>query len=63
MNVKNQDTAHVFRPHSQKQEDAIFSTAPIVVCCTGIQWGKTRVGAVKTMLQMFKYNSPSDALS
>lgn len=61
MNEKNQDTAHVFRSHSQKQEDAIFSKAPIVVCCTGIQWGKTRVGAVKTMLQMFEYNSPSDA--
>jgi PBSX family phage terminase large subunit len=35
-----------FRPHSQKQQDAIFSNAKITACITGIQWGKSTVGAI-----------------
>lgn len=49
-----------FTPHSEKQERAIFSTAPIVVCGTGIQWGKTRVGAIKTKIAMHTYTDPGD---
>jgi PBSX family phage terminase large subunit len=35
-----------FRPHSLKQQEAIFSTHKITCCITGIQWGKSTVGAV-----------------
>jgi PBSX family phage terminase large subunit len=38
-----------FSPHSIKQETAIFSDAPITVCGTGIQWGKTTSGALWLM--------------
>lgn len=36
----------VFEPHSQKQEDAIFSDAKITALITGIQYGKSTVGAL-----------------
>ena len=35
-----------FVPHSQKQEDIIFSDANISVLGTGVQWGKTLAGAI-----------------
>lgn len=35
-----------FQPHSQKQEDAIFSDAPVTLLGTGVQWGKTLSGAL-----------------
>lgn len=44
-----------FTPHSVKQNRAIWSEKPIVLCATGIQWGKTRVGAVKTEINMYRY--------
>ena len=47
-----------FCPHSKKQEDAIFSDRPIVVCGTGIQWGKTRVGSITLKQAMHKYTDP-----
>lgn len=49
-----------FVPHSDKQEQAIFSDAPIVICGTGIQWGKTRVGAIKTKMAMHTFTSKDD---
>ena len=49
-----------FKPHSAKQNVAIWSPKPIVVCATGIQWGKTRVGAVKGMMVMHKFCRPDD---
>lgn len=36
----------IFRPHSQKQQDAILSDRKFTVLGTGIQYGKTTVGAV-----------------
>lgn len=35
----------MFTPHSQKQEDAIFCEKPFNVVATGIQYGKTTIGA------------------
>lgn len=35
----------MFEPHSQKQDEAIFSRKPFNVIATGIQWGKTISGA------------------
>lgn len=49
-----------FHPHSDKQEQAIFSQKPLVICATGIQWGKTNVGALKTKLAIHQFTHPTD---
>ncbi len=49
-----------FVPHTDKQDQALFSESPIVVCATGIQWGKTRVGAMKTKMAMHTFRGKSD---
>lgn len=46
----------IFIPHSQKQEDAIFAKERIVLCSTGIQWGKTSVGAARTKLAIHEHS-------
>ncbi len=46
----------VFECHSEKQEAALFSEKRITLCSTGIQWGKTTVGAV--MLKMLIHENP-----
>lgn len=43
-----------FKPHSEKQDRAIFSERRILVCGTGIQWGKTRVGAIRQKVRMHR---------
>lgn len=45
----------IFKPHSQKQQDAIYSDKKIVAALTGIQWGKTSLGAIRTKMAMHKY--------
>ncbi len=47
-------------PHSDKQERAIFSTARLTIAGTGIQWGKTRVGAIRMKMAMHTHTSPDD---
>lgn len=47
-------------PHSEKQDIAIFSDKSIVACLTGIQWGKTRVGAIRTKIYMHRFTKPDD---
>ncbi len=49
-----------FKPHSEKQDRAIFSVKPITVCGTGIQWGKTTVGAIRTKRATHTHTKPSD---
>lgn len=49
-----------FHPHSDKQEDAIFSEADITICGTGIQWGKSRVGAIRSKLAVHTFTDPED---
>lgn len=51
----------IWTPHSDKQEQAVFSDRKITLCGTGIQWGKTRVGAVRTKLKMHTYTAEDDA--
>lgn len=50
-----------FKPHSDKQEDAIFSTSRITLAATGIQWGKTSVGALRTKIKIHQYTAEDDA--
>lgn len=42
-------------PHSVKQDDALFSDEKITACITGIQWGKTTVGALWLKRRMHEY--------
>lgn len=49
-----------FIPHSDKQELAVLSDKPIVVLACGIQFGKTKSGAVKTKMMMHTYTDPTD---
>lgn len=50
----------VWRPHSEKQDQALFSGKPITIAATGIQWGKTTVGALKIKILMHKHTDPRD---
>ena len=50
-----------FEPHSQKQDDAIFAVVKVLALLTGIQWGKTSVGAVRTKTAMHTHTSSDDA--
>lgn len=49
-----------WRAHSDKQESAIFSLLKILALLTGIQYGKTSVGAVRTKIKMHTYTRPDD---
>jgi hypothetical protein len=49
----------IFKPHSKKQEDAVFSEKRIVLCSTGIQWGKTTVGASRTKIFSHRHSGPN----
>lgn len=55
----------IFKPHSAKQESALFATEDnpdikLVLCATGIQWGKTTVGSLWLKMQCHRYRSPDD---
>lgn len=50
----------IFKPHSEKQALALFSEKPIVIIASGIQFGKTRCGNVKTMMAMHRFTDPDD---
>lgn len=47
--------AEEFIAHSDKQEDAILSTAPITLLGSGTQYGKTVVGALRMRIRMHEY--------
>lgn len=49
-----------FTPHSEKQESALFSETPITVVASGIQWGKTTIGALWLKKLMHTYTDPED---
>lgn len=44
-----------FKPHSIKQEKAIFSDYDITLCLTGLQFGKTTAGVRWLLNKVFKY--------
>jgi hypothetical protein len=50
-----------FRPHSPKQEAALFSNKKILACLTGIQYGKTTIGSVRQKIRMHRFTDPNDA--
>lgn len=52
---------NVIRPHSPKQERAIFSDKRIVLAATGIQFGKTTIGATRTKIAMHRFTAQDDA--
>ena len=48
-----------FKPHSDKQENFLFSQKKIAILATGIQFGKTLSGVVWLKMLMHKYTDPS----
>lgn len=50
----------IFECHSQKQQDALFSKSKITLLLTGIQFGKTTVGAMWMRLLMAQNASKGD---
>lgn len=50
----------MFKPHTKQQELALFSEKPIVLLATGVQFGKTKVGAYKTLINLNRYIDPGD---
>lgn len=51
---------NVIRPHSEKQEKAIFSRKRFIIAATGIQYGKTTIGAIRTKIAMHTYTDKAD---
>lgn len=49
-----------FKPHSPQQVRAIESKAPIILLATGIQFGKTTVGALRMKMAMHEFNDKED---
>lgn len=49
-----------WKSHSRKQEDALLSKAAITVCVTGIQWGKTTLGAMRMKIAMHTHTEETD---
>jgi PBSX family phage terminase large subunit len=49
-----------FKPHSQKQDEAIFSDASKTLVATGIQFGKTKIGCVWMKRKMHEFTAPDD---
>ena len=49
-----------FKPHTEKQARAVYSDAPIVVLGTGIQFGKSLTGAVKSRMAASRFTDPTD---
>jgi hypothetical protein len=49
-----------FKPHTPKQEAVLTSKKRISIAATGIQWGKTTIGVVRLMSDIYRYTSPED---
>lgn len=50
----------IWSPHSAKQERAVRSKKRIVLCGTGIQWGKTATGAIRMKIAMHEHTAKND---
>jgi hypothetical protein len=50
-----------WRAHSAKQEAAVFSDKKILAALTGIQFGKTTIGAIRMKVAMHRCTDPEDA--
>lgn len=49
-----------FFPHSNKQDAALFFPTPIGIVVSGIQWGKTSVGAMWMKMKNHTFTEPGD---
>ena len=49
-----------FCPHSEKQEEAIFSDTNLTILGTGVQWGKTLSGALWLKRHLHTFNNKDD---
>jgi len=54
------DESNSITPHSQKQEDIIFSDVKDTVAVTGTQFGKSQAGALWMKLQTHTFTDPRD---
>lgn len=50
----------LFVPHSEKQEQALFSKKDITLITTGIQWGKSETGCLRLKMLMHEHTKPTD---
>lgn len=50
----------IFKPHTAKQETVLFSEKSIVIAATGIQWGKTKSGALWMKMMMHTHINHDD---
>jgi len=50
----------LFKPHTEKQEEVFLTEKRISIAATGIQWGKTTVGVMRLLMDMFKFTSAED---
>lgn len=51
---------HDFKPHSEQQAAAFLSKTPITLLATGIQFGKTTVGALWMKMNMHRFTDKLD---
>lgn len=47
-----------FEPHSQKQQDLVYSRNDLTIAGTGTQWGKSKAGAVWMRFQIHEFTDP-----
>jgi len=52
--------AFEFTPHSQKQDDLIYSTNELTIAATGTQWGKSIAGSLWMQEQIASFQDPKD---
>lgn len=50
----------LFNPHSDKQEDLIFSDQELTIGATGTQWGKSQGGSLWMKRQIHTFNAKAD---
>lgn len=51
---------HLIRPHSQKQEDLVFSDEDLTIAVCGTQWGKSQGGTIWFKRQTHIFTDESD---
>lgn len=49
-----------FEPHSEKQQDVLFSDKRITIAATGVQWGKTTIGVMRLKMDMHTHTDKAD---
>lgn len=60
MSANDEEQKIIFEPHTLKQEEVALSDSKITLAATGIQWGKTSVGAIWMKRKMHEFIDPDD---